>query len=71
MKLHERIRTVLSGDPARPVMEFGGRWHAMGEFGALADQLDTLLSRRGIGAATRIGLVARNRPLLEIGRAHV
>jgi long-chain acyl-CoA synthetase len=62
MQLHDTIRTVLTSNPDVPAIEFEGRWHPMREFGALLARLDELLSAYGLGAHTRIGLIARNRP---------
>jgi long-chain acyl-CoA synthetase len=62
MPLHERIRTVLTRNPQSPAIEFEGRWHPMRKFGDLLAQLDELLLDRRLGAHTRIGLIARNRP---------
>jgi long-chain acyl-CoA synthetase len=61
MQLHDTIRTVLTSNPDVPAIEFEGRWHPMREFGALLARLDDLLSAYGLGAHTRIGLIARNR----------
>jgi long-chain acyl-CoA synthetase len=62
MPLHARIRAVLARNPDSPAIEFEGRWHPMREFGALLARLDGLLLDRRLGAHTRIGLIARNRP---------
>jgi long-chain acyl-CoA synthetase len=62
MQLHDTIRTVLTSNPDVSAIEFEGRWHPMREFGALLARLDELLSAYGLGAHTRIGLIARNRP---------
>jgi acyl-CoA synthetase (AMP-forming)/AMP-acid ligase II len=62
MPLHETIRTVLTRNPDSPAIEFEGHWHPMHEFGVLFARLDELLLDRGLGAHTRIGLIARNRP---------
>jgi len=62
MSLHETIRAVLTSTPDAPAIEFERRWHPMGEFGALVAQLDELLLDCRLGAHTRIGLIARNRP---------
>src|SRR5258708_16187327 len=62
MQLHDTIRTVLTSNPDVPAIEFEGRWHPMREFGALLARLDELLSAYGLGAHTRTGLIARNRP---------
>jgi acyl-CoA synthetase (AMP-forming)/AMP-acid ligase II len=60
--LHDTIRTVLTSNPDVPAIEFEGRWHPMREFAALLARLDELLCAYGLGAHTRIGLIARNRP---------
>jgi long-chain acyl-CoA synthetase len=62
MPLHETIRTVLTGNPHAPAIEFEKRWHPMREFGALLARLDELLLDCGLGVYTRIGLIARNTP---------
>jgi len=64
MPLHETIRAVLTGTADAPAIEFEGRWHSLREFGTLLARLDELLIGCGLGARTRIGLVARNRPML-------
>jgi acyl-CoA synthetase (AMP-forming)/AMP-acid ligase II len=64
MPLHETIRAVLTGTADAPAIEFEGRWHALREFATLLARLDELLIGCELGAHTRIGLIARNRPML-------
>jgi long-chain acyl-CoA synthetase len=62
MTVHEAIHDVLTRAPDADGIEFHGRWHQMREFASLHADLDQRLNVMGLGAHTRVGLVARNRP---------
>jgi long-chain acyl-CoA synthetase len=62
MKMHERIRVALSQLPNAPCIEYNHRWHTVVELQTLRVSFDQQLTELGLGAHTRIGLIARNRP---------
>jgi len=64
MDLVERIRAVLTLDPAAPAVEFEDRWHTWGELAALMKTVDDALSNAGLGEGAAIAVLLRNRPSL-------
>lgn len=60
--LHEVIAAALAGDPNETALEFGGRAIRWGYLKSVADQVDELLGEAGLGEATPIAFVPRNRP---------
>jgi long-chain acyl-CoA synthetase len=62
VKLNEQILASLRGHPDSPAIEFEGRWRPWSAVAEVAFGLDAALQLHGLGAGTRVGLVARNRP---------
>lgn len=56
--LAERIRAVLTIDPAAPALEFAGRWRTWGDVSATAEATSARVERPG----AQVGIVLRNRP---------
>lgn len=61
-QLHEVIAAAQAGDPDQVALEFGGRPIDWGYLNAVADQVDALLTKAGLGEATPVAFVPRNRP---------
>jgi long-chain acyl-CoA synthetase len=61
-QLQKLIEEMLALDPDAPELEFEGNWRSWGRLEADARALDALLTREGFGAATRVGVVLRNKP---------
>ena len=64
MDLTQRIRTVLTLDPAADAIEFEGRWHTWGDLTLQIADIERLLDESGLGAGSAIGVLVRNRPSL-------
>jgi len=64
MNLSNRIRQVLTLDPAAPAVEFEGRWHSWGELAAWIEGFDRVLATAGIGPDEAVGVLLRNRPAI-------
>lgn len=60
--LAEMIQRALARDADRQAIEFEGRWHSWGDLRQQAEQVSTLLSASGIGTASPVAFVPRNRP---------
>lgn len=56
------IDEVLALDPSAPAVEYQGVWRTWGRIAADADALQEALARHRLGAATRLGVILRNRP---------
>jgi long-chain acyl-CoA synthetase len=61
MDLSEQIARTLSTSPESPCVDFGGRWYSRGEVRAVGAALESLLAAGGVGPASSIMLVVRNR----------
>ena len=57
------IGRALARDPARPAIEFDGRWHSWGELRRWAEELNERLAESGIAADAPVAFVPRNRPV--------
>lgn len=62
MLVFERIAESLQRRPARPALEFRGRWYDWHALALGADDACQHLAQRGITAGMPVALVARNRP---------
>lgn len=56
------VTRALDRDPARPAIEYEGRWYSWGELRALADAVHACLTDSGAGAGHPIAFIPRNRP---------
>jgi acyl-CoA synthetase (AMP-forming)/AMP-acid ligase II len=61
-ELKKPINDVLALDPSAPAVEYHAVWRTWGRLSADADALQEALARYRLGAATRIGVILRNRP---------
>ncbi|MCI4592042.1 fatty acid--CoA ligase family protein [Sphingobium sp. BYY-5] len=62
MSLQERSAKALLHDPARPAIEYEGRWHDWGAVARTARALQAALSAGGVRDGAPIAFVPRNRP---------
>lgn len=61
-KVEELARWALGRDPTAPLIEFGGRWHTIGEVGRLGERVNALIDASGAAMRAPIAFVPRNRP---------
>lgn len=62
MTLDQYIRDALNGDADRIAIEFGGKNLLWRDVKRMSSQLDALLSRYGVGAGQKVGLIPRTVP---------
>lgn len=63
-QLAERLRTVLSLDPAAPAIESDGVWTDWAALNTIATGVEQRLAAAGLGPGAPIGLVLRNQPAM-------
>ncbi|WP_046314933.1 class I adenylate-forming enzyme family protein [Mycobacterium sp. UM_Kg1] len=63
-ELNDRLRTVLSLDPAQPAIEYRGEWTDWAAVNTVATGVQELLNTGGLGSGSPVGLVLRNHPAL-------
>jgi acyl-CoA synthetase (AMP-forming)/AMP-acid ligase II len=56
------LRAIARLDPDAGALHFEGAWRSWGWFDAAIDAFDELLAQQGLGEATKVGLLMRNRP---------
>lgn len=61
-RLAERVQAVLRVDPARGAIEQNGQWWSWGQLAQLMQDVDAMLTSRGLGIGTPVGMLLRNRP---------
>ncbi|MFW0785761.1 AMP-binding protein [Gordonia sp. CPCC 206044] len=62
-RLTRRIASVLTLDRDADAIEYDGRWTTWGQISDLADRVNTLCVQHSAGAAPRVGILLRNRPV--------
>ena len=60
--LADLVRGVMRVDPAAPAMEFHGDWWSWADLDGVMAGLDGAIGAAGLGPATRVGCMLRNRP---------
>jgi long-chain acyl-CoA synthetase len=61
-KLQTLCSEALARDPARPAIEFEGRWYNWGNLATVASSVANLLEASGIGVDAPVAFVPRNQP---------
>jgi acyl-CoA synthetase (AMP-forming)/AMP-acid ligase II len=62
MNLSERIREVLSIDPAAEAIEFEGRWYRWADLARWVSGLEETCTTSRVGPGAAVGVLLRNRP---------
>jgi len=62
--LVDRIRTVLTLDPAAPAIEYRGKWTDWRTLAGIATSVENRLAASGLGDGTAVGLILRNDPAM-------
>lgn len=63
-RLGDRIRTILSLDPAAPAIEYHGKWVDWRAVADIATAVENKLRSTGLGEGLPVGLVLRNDPAM-------